>query len=339
LRSSSFYNHQLNMTPIRIELELTEACNLNCKFCYNTQSPSYLNIKKAKSIIRSLSDQGVLEIVLTGGEPMIHPDFDIISKYAAKHFHSTMLQTNGTQINSKSLRELEVAGFNGINISIHGDSDTHENLTGKKGSYQKAINAINLVLSSKLTLWVNTVLTSVNLDCLNFHINSLYEIGVRHFTFTRFNPTGIGKSFDIKLSPSDLVKAISIIDRFHKDHPDSSVLAANAIPRCLLPDNLKGYSEGCSYGLSRFYVNTNGELMFCGMSRICLGDITVQSVLEAKKHSEIFKQHCLGQTIPDDCLICEEFTKCRGGCRAAAYASSGSISGKDPYMKGNLIYE
>jgi len=327
------------MMPIRIELELTEACNLNCKFCYNTQSPSYLDTNKAKSIIRSLSDQGVLEIVLTGGEPMIHPDFDIISKYAANCFHTTMLQTNGTQINPETIKDLEAAEFSAINISIHGDLETHEILTDKKGCFQKTIDGINIVLPSKLKLWVNTVLTSVNLECLNSHINYLYKIGVRNFTFTRFNPTGIGKNSDIKLSPSDLVKAINIIDRFHKKHPDSSVLAANAIPSCLLPEHLKGYSEGCSYGLSRFYVNTNGELMFCGMSRICLGDIISQSVLEAKKDSEIFEQHCLGQTIPADCLACEEFTKCRGGCRAAAYSTTGKISGQDPYMKGNPIYE
>ena len=54
----------INMAPTKVELELTEQCNLSCVFCYNSQKPIISGI--SERIIQRLIDEGVFEIVLTG---------------------------------------------------------------------------------------------------------------------------------------------------------------------------------------------------------------------------------------------------------------------------------
>ena len=68
----------INMNPTRTDLELTEQCNLSCSFCYNSQKPIISGL--ASKIIKRLAEANVMEIILTGGEPMIHPQFkDILN--------------------------------------------------------------------------------------------------------------------------------------------------------------------------------------------------------------------------------------------------------------------
>lgn len=330
--SEALYQHHMGMSPIRFEMELTEACNLECRFCYNSQNPIFANTQDVLNIFKSLARQGVLEVVLTGGEPLLHPDFEIIAREAGKQFTNVLLQTNGTRLDEKMLALLEDAGFIGLNISLHGDCEAHEYLTRRTGSFQLAMSAINFALASSLSTWVNMTLTNHNWLQVENHLVSLERLGVRNFTFTRFTPTGSGKNAYMSLSAVEIAQLIHVFDKFRKNHPHCSVLIANAVPRCILPAGLAHYSEPCSYGVDRFYVNVHGDLMTCGMSRIVLGNVITQTIHDIKKDSDVYKRLCVCDSLPSSCQQCNEILLCRGGCRAAALATTGSLDGIDPLV-------
>lgn len=325
------YQHHLKMAPVRVEVELAEACNLRCQFCYNSLKPVFASRSDAMAILDTLSGQGILEIVLTGGEPLLHPDFMDIVEHACIQFPTVMVQTNGTLLSPSVVAGLKRLGVFGVNISLHGDERTHELLTQTKGSYRPAIEAIQAALNAPLVTWVNTVLTTENIGCLESHCRGLKANGVRNFTFTRFTPVGSGSpAISLSLGCDQLVQAIRAIDAFHLANPDCSTLLANAVPRCGLPESLGHYSDACSYGISRFYVSSRGEFMVCGMSRIVLGNILAQSIEDIKRGSQVFEEFCLGESLPSDCQSCQHRIQCHGGCRAAAIAATGSLRGKDP---------
>jgi len=332
-----FYEHHLRMAPIRIEMELTESCNMRCRFCYNTLTPVFIDTAMALELLKKLSAQGILEIVLTGGEPTLHPDFIAIANSAGNLFTNVMLQTNGTLLTRELVTLIKESGFLGLNISIHGKESVHDRLTTIEGSYDDALRALELSLKASLVTWVNMVLTNENKSTLSEHLTNLKSHGVRNFTFTRFTPVGSGRDADLALSVHDLVEVVADIDTFRQNNTDCTVLLANAVPRCTFPDDLVHYAEPCSYGISRFYINVKGDLMICGMSRIILGNTLRQSIEEIKRNSEEYRSICLGVALPPTCKACSDMKLCRGGCRAAAWAVTGKLDGLDPLAKSREV--
>lgn len=320
----------INMNPTRIELELTEQCNLKCLFCYNSQKPIVSEI--AWEIIDRLHEEGVMEVILTGGEPMLHPQFQNLLFRCTELFPKVMIQTNGTLITSDMARSFVERGVFGVNVSLHGPKRMHERLTGIEGSYELAFNGLKNLVDVGINVASNFVLTAENTQYLEETIDGLYSLGLRELTLTRFTPSGIGASNEwLAISSASINHALSIAKQKSDDYGDLRIILANSMPYCALHDNLKSFCECCHFGVSRFYVDVRGDVLMCGMSRIRLGNVLQQSFREIKASSGIYQDHVCGIDVPDTCKSCDNFSQCRGGCRAAAYASTGRIEGPDPH--------
>ncbi|MCR5224710.1 MAG: SPASM domain-containing protein [Alphaproteobacteria bacterium] len=159
----------------------------------------------------------------------------------------------------------------------------------------------------------------------------MYEIGVRNFSITRFTPTGVGQGEStLGLSIDKLIEVLYLIERLKPQLPEANFLLANSVPLCALPKDLCHYCNYCHFGSSRFYVDVHGNLLMCGMSRVRIGNIMNDTLQNIKKKSVDFRNLVTGTGFPEECRNCRDFARCRGGCRAAALAYSGSYCGKDP---------
>lgn len=320
------------MSPTRVELELTEQCNLVCQFCYNSQKPVVSTI--VYKVLDKLYHEGVLEIILTGGEPMLHPEFLAILNKCSELFPKVMVQTNGTYITKEIAECLEKANVFGVNISLHGAKEVHEQLTCVSKSYEMAMSGIKRVLNKNINVASNFVLTAINVSYLSDFIDELYGIGLKEMTLTRFTPTGVGASnANLAITHQQLIDALYCAKRKMDYYKDFRIILANSIPYCALPNDLKFFCEYCHFGSSRFYIDVNGNVLMCGMSRIEIGNILEKTFKEIKLDSDIYRKHVCGTDVPIKCIQCSHFNVCRGGCRAAAYACSGEICGSDPYSK------
>ncbi|MEA2088854.1 MAG: radical SAM protein [Patescibacteria group bacterium] len=93
----------------KVVLELTSSCNLNCKHCFYRHNKKYHSsnfLKKEKFfvLIDKFKKNNISKLVLTGGEPTIHPNFIEIANYAKKKISKVTLCTNGV-IKNKKLRD------------------------------------------------------------------------------------------------------------------------------------------------------------------------------------------------------------------------------------------
>jgi radical SAM protein with 4Fe4S-binding SPASM domain len=321
----------INMDPVRIEFELTEQCNLLCAFCYNSRRPASSNI--AIDILEKLSQENVLEIVLTGGEPLLHPEFHNIFARSSALFQKTMVQTNGTFINEQAVKFLKKYEIYSVNVSLHGLKNVHEKLTAIPGCYDLAISAIKHLLRYGIRTASNFVMTSQNISSFSETVDMLYAMGLREMTLTRFTPAGFGaKNRYLAVSIEDMISALYTAKGKMAMHPDFNIILANSIPYCSLPIDLSHFCSYCHFGGSRFYIDIHGNVMMCGMSRIIIGNILEMSFREIKNRSDEYKTHIAGTDVPGVCVKCDHFEVCRGGCRAASYAYTNNISGRDPYM-------
>lgn len=181
------YEYLRDVTPLLMQVELTEACNLRCRFCYNSQQPRYN--KRIFEMLEKLAEQGVMQVNLTGGEPLAHPQFFEILEKACSLFPNVVILSNGSLMDQGALEKIHQYDVTSVNISVHGDKKTHEELTQVDGSYDASINAIKYYLEKKKILVAsNFVLNGGNFHMLEPTIKEMGRIGLEYMTITRFIP-------------------------------------------------------------------------------------------------------------------------------------------------------
>ena len=128
-----------------------KACNLKCKHCYIEKNPykqekDFIPLDKIKSALLQTKGENLNSIYLTGGEPLLHPDFNTILRMCLK-FSNVTVMSNGVLINDKKARFLrkidDENNFETIyRISLdHFDELKNDEIRGR-GSFRKALGAI-----------------------------------------------------------------------------------------------------------------------------------------------------------------------------------------------------
>lgn len=314
----------------RIEVELTEACNLHCRFCYNSCNP--VTCSRPYEVLDAIAEAGALELILTGGEPSLHPEFFAILDYARDRFPRVMVQSNGTNFSDAAIfKELARRKPFCLNFSLHGPQNVHQELTKVPGSFHKTIRALNLAAGAGIRTASNLVLTSLNTasDSLLETVRILASSGAREMTLTRFIPCGTGKdALSLTLPAVEFVQTLRILQEETARH-GISLLLSNSTPACRLPEDLQYFCNRCSFGFDKFYVDVHGNLLTCGMSRVMLGNILEAPLRKVLESSLVHRQYLDGRHVPDKCRECTDYEMCGGGCRAAGIASCGEIAGED----------
>lgn len=191
----------------KIELRITERCNLRCPMCWwwGTNGIGFLDTKSHSSRIyaeltteeiRSIIDQVAKyspTINFIGGEIFLREDTVDLIKYATKHIKSVSLVTNGTLLNSSMCAELSQLKNMEITFSLDGTESAHDKIRGG-GSYRKTIESIENIInfrneSKKPLVAANTTITPYGIDDLPNLIEELELLGidiikVQHLWFT-----------------------------------------------------------------------------------------------------------------------------------------------------------
>ena len=164
------------ITPPKVEMKelknvflmlSSKACNLKCKFCYIKKSAfkkeeDFLSLEKIKLTLDMLKGKKLNSIYLTGGEPLLHPDFNKILRMCLKVSNTTVM-SNGVMINDKKARFLrkidDESNFETIyRISLDSTDELENDELRGRGSFRKALYAIMSLLKYEF----NPIITVVN---------------------------------------------------------------------------------------------------------------------------------------------------------------------------------
>lgn len=124
---------------------ITRRCNLRCVHCYSDSDareyPGELNWDQCKAVMDDLAAFGVPAVLLSGGEPLIHPRFYDIAGYARSKGLRLTLSTNGTLIDREAAQKLKDLTFSYVGISLDGIGETHDRFRGRAGAFDKTVQA------------------------------------------------------------------------------------------------------------------------------------------------------------------------------------------------------
>lgn len=152
--------------PFSGSFELTPYCNLSCRMCYVKDVRPGLKLLSGAQwleIGRQAADAGVFGVVLTGGEPLLHPDFRMI--YAGLRSMGLILtiNTNGTLIDEDMADFLANNMPRRVNISIYGaDRACYGALCGVEDAFDRMLRGISLLQERNVPVKINITPSTIN---------------------------------------------------------------------------------------------------------------------------------------------------------------------------------
>ena len=156
--------------PLLGSLELTYRCNLDCVQCYCNLPASdeqalltEMSFEEVRDLINQAAEEGCLWLLLTGGEPLLRPDFLEVYTHAKKSGMLVMLFTNGTLLDAEIADVLAEWPPRRVEITLHAVTrETFEMVTRVPGSYDRCMRGIDLLLERDILLNLKTTVTTLN---------------------------------------------------------------------------------------------------------------------------------------------------------------------------------
>ncbi len=322
--------------PTTLLAELTHRCPLHCPYCSNPleliRADAELSTDDWKRVFTQARQLGVLQLGLSGGEPLVRKDLEELAAHARGIGLYSTLVTSGLGLTRKRAEALREAGLEHIQVSIQ-DSDTEsaERIAGVSSVKQKRA-AIALVKELGFAFSINVVLHRANLDRIGELIDLAGSLGADRLELANTQYYGWGLKNRAALMPTreQVYKAREIaeaaIDRYRKKMQILFVL----------PDYHEQYPKACYGGWGKLYivVAPNGQALPCHAA----SSITSLSFPTVREHSlEWIWQESPGfQAFRGDgwmkepCRTCPRKAVDFGGCRCQAFALTGDAANPDP---------
>jgi len=203
-------------------IQVTRICNQHCLFCSNPENDRTLDLAEAEEQIDQLKTAGYEGVILTGGEPTMHPRLgEIVTRAHESGLHVRLITNGQLTADIELLEKLQSRGLDHVHVSLHSArAKVQAYLTSNPDSYPKIRKTFENIGKLGLTCDVNTVMCAQNADHLDETVKTI--IGefpfVRHFVWNNIdpnmnrveqNPHTVAKLADLELS---LYRAVDILE-------------------------------------------------------------------------------------------------------------------------------
>lgn len=331
--------------PLYVLWDVTYACNLRCRHCLvdaGNKWPQPMSLPKVCRIVDQLVDMGVLYVNFLGGEPFIRRDMLEILAYASQLPIGLTVTTNGVLVDDDMVSRLTDINLFDVQISLDGLEKTHDAFRGLDGTFRKATEAVQRLSDAGFRTTINSTMTKLNRNELEPMVDLAISLGATTYKAVAFLPVGRGKQDyeHLILTPEQLRENILLLRELgakHKgvidivteeNYPFLSELRSEATPATGFP------AMGCAAGVSQLVIDPFGQVFPCPFLHDFLaGDLRRQSLLDVWEKSDILNvfRHIDKAQLKGRCHACPHApTRCRGGCRASAYAVTGDLWAEDP---------
>ena len=321
-------------------IEITNACNINCKTCYNRSgtntSRQEISFVQLQDAILKLMELGAKQFIFAGGEPTLHSQFeqilDLVKIYPDYHF---CISTNGTVHNQKLIDIYNTVHNFNVQISLDGSCEEVNSITRGKGNFQRTLEFLHKLDPVKKKLRVKMVISKNNL----FDVESFYRMvvslgGVPEFAFVNKQGNAITHWDEMGISLEGKFAVIRVINKLNSELSIKALL-----PLCTSKCPLSGKSPNLAAT-----IKVDGIIMPCQLlydNHFMLGNIFyldktnfedrlnyVSSLVEARETTDYGCNRCIIRSY------------CKKGCMALAFNMTGnslSCDGECDFRKLQFI--
>lgn len=334
--------------PLSGTFELSPMCNFSCRMCYVRktakevrESPRrILTLEDWRRIAREARDAGMLYLLLTGGEPLLWPDFWTLYDELTDMGFLISINTNGSLIDDAAIDHFRRKPPQRINITLYGACDeTYQRLCGTGGVFTKVDRAIRGLLEAGVTVKLNCSLTPENAGDLDWIVDygkersTALSVATYMFPPVRRDPTMVG--VNERFTPEESADYLLRYLRRQRGEQRYQTYLRSILDGCIEPP---GLDEGCidptdghircRAGKAAFWITWDGWMTPCGMMPEPKVDVMVSSFADcwlamAEKSAAL--------RLSGVCDKCPNSNVCHP-CAAISYAETGSSAGIPTYM-------
>jgi pyrroloquinoline quinone biosynthesis protein E len=322
--------------PTTLLAELTHRCPLHCPYCSNplemTRADAELSTEEWKRVLTEARALGVLQLGLSGGEPLVRPDVEEIAAHARALGLYTTLVTSGVGLTRSRAEKLRTAGLEHIQVSVQDtDPATADRIAGMSAGRQKA-SAMTLVRELGFAFSINVVLHRANIDHVGALIDLAANLGADRVELanTQYYGWALENRKSLMPTAAQVAAAAGVAD--------AAILRYRGRMQILyvLPDYHEAYPKPCYGGWGRHYlvVAPDGRTLPCHgathISTLRFDSVRDRALGWIWEHSAAFQAFRGDAWMRDPCRTCPRKATDFGGCRCQAFALTGDAANPDP---------
>ena len=344
------------MEYFSVQWHITDMCDQRCKHCYifaedSCKKISEMSFDEIKLTLKEIKNMckkmGKLPyIYLTGGDPILHPNFWDLLKLLKKDNIPFTIMGNPFHLNLEVCKKMKSFGLEKYQMSLDGMEKTHDWFR-KKGSFKTTLEKIKDINEAGIKSVIMTTVSKTNIDEISDIIDTVVKHKVRVFAFSRYCPTSTEK--DVGIKPLEYRKLLDTCWQKYKDYIAEDTYTRFNLKDHLwklylyeeglykLPENIKdGFVyDGCHCGRGHITILPNGDVYACRRMESKVGNIfeSKQHLFDIWNSKELDEYRQIDKF--DKCSKCKLKLFCRG-CPAVTKGLTGNMYNEDPQCWMNI---
>jgi len=322
--------------PLWLNAEITFRCPLHCIYYYNpadyARSGPELTTEEWLRVLRQARELGAVQLGISGGEPLVRDDVEMMVAEAHRLGYYTNLLTSGVGLTEKRIAAFKDGGLDQIQLSFQDSTRELNDFLSSTRTFELKSKVAKLIKQYEYPMVLNVVLHRLNIDHIQAILDMAEAMGVEHLELanTQYYAWALINRDRLLPSSEQLVRAEEITNQFR----------ARVGDRCkvyfVVPDYYASRPKACMNGWGSVFLNiaADGLALPCHEARMLPG-LTFPNVREHDvrwiwHESPGFNAYRGDDWMQEPCRSCPEKTKDFGGCRCQAYLLTGDATNTDP---------
>ena len=322
--------------PQWLNVELTYQCPLHCVYCYNpidyAKYDAELSTDEWIRVLREARKMGIVQLGLSGGEPLLRNDLEEIVQEAHQLGFYTNLLTSGIGMNEARIQRLKEAGLDHIQVSFQDSTKEMNDFLSSTKTFDLKKKVAKMVKQYDYPMVLNVVLHRMNIDHIDKILGLAEEMDADYVELA--NTQYYGWSFlnrdQLLPTQTQVEKAEAYTNEFRARVGDKMKVYF------VVPDYHATRPKACMNGWGSIFVNIapDGLVLPCHEARMLPGihfpNVREMSFDKIWYESEAFNKYRGDSWMQEPCRSCPEKTKDFGGCRCQAYMLTQDATNADP---------
>jgi len=328
--------HERPGPPLWLLAELTYRCPLHCVFCYNpiafANQTDELSTDGWLRVLREGREMGAVQLGLSGGEPLLRDDLEVIVAEARRLGYYSNLLTSGVGLTEERARALKAAGLDHVQLSFQDSTREMNDFLSHTKTFELKNKVAQIIKAQGWPMVMNVVLHRLNIDHVDRIVGMAAEFGAEYLELanTQYYSWAFHNRDALLPTRAQLAQAEATAQAWR------AKLGERMRIFFVAPDYHEGTAKKCVNGWGSMFltVTPDGTALPCHTAKMLPGltfpNVREQSLREIWYDSDGFNRYRGTGWMKEPCSSCEHREEDLGGCRCQAYLIAHDAEAADP---------
>ncbi|MDB6002732.1 MAG: coenzyme biosynthesis protein, partial [Rhizobacter sp.] len=316
--------------------ELTYRCPLHCVFCYNpvdfALQQDELTTDDWFRVLREARELGAVQCGLSGGEPLVRDDLELIVAEARRLGYYTNLLTSGVGLTAARAAALKAAGLDHVQLSFQDSTREQNDFLSHTKTFELKMRVAKLIKDNGWPMVMNVVIHRMNIDHVDKIIGMAAELGAEYLELanTQYYSWALVNRDQLLPTSQQLKHAEAVTNAWREKLGERMRIFFVA------PDYHEGTPKKCVNGWGSMFLNVapDGTALPCHTAKMLPGlafpNVRDHSMRDIWFDSEGFNRYRGTGWMKEPCVSCEHREQDLGGCRCQAFMLANDPAAADP---------